>query len=349
MARTPAIFETGLSVVITATTQGYFLDGPAGVVKSVCTVRRGGVLAWRIAVEDATDDYRIRSYDNIGNPIDVPLTIVRASGGAITLTRPTTFTGQITSTVTTGTAPFVIASTTNVPNLNASSLNGATFAAPGAIGSGTPGTGAFTTLSATGALTVARGTITSGVAIDGTATWNSGATTFLGMRFVATNTASSADSRLLELTLGSTIQFSVLRDGIMTFTSSATTWPSSTYDAAGVILRTSGGGSAPFDQAGSLLYRARLSNDAGRSSHIFYTGASATERLRINEAGAVIVAAGGVLRLSGTTATWSSGTGTPEGAVTAPVGSVFTRTDGGAATTLYVKESGSGNTGWVAK
>lgn len=48
------------------------------------------------------------------------------------------------------------------------------------------------------------------------------------------------------------------------------------------------------------------------------------------------------------TATWTSGTGTPEGAVTAVVGSMFTRTDGGASTTLYVKESGSGNTGWRA-
>lgn len=46
---------------------------------------------------------------------------------------------------------------------------------------------------------------------------------------------------------------------------------------------------------------------------------------------------------------WTSGAGTPEGAVTAPIGSLFTRTDGGAGTTLYVKESGSGNTGWVAK
>lgn len=45
----------------------------------------------------------------------------------------------------------------------------------------------------------------------------------------------------------------------------------------------------------------------------------------------------------------TSGAGTPEGAVIAPVGSVFTRTDGGAGTTLYVKESGSGNTGWIAK
>lgn len=49
------------------------------------------------------------------------------------------------------------------------------------------------------------------------------------------------------------------------------------------------------------------------------------------------------------TAKWTSGSGTPEGAVTAVVGSLYTRTDGGANTTLYVKESGSGNTGWVAK
>ena len=49
------------------------------------------------------------------------------------------------------------------------------------------------------------------------------------------------------------------------------------------------------------------------------------------------------------TATIRAGTGTPEGAVTATVGSLFMRTDGGASTTLYVKESGSGNTGWIAK
>jgi hypothetical protein len=46
---------------------------------------------------------------------------------------------------------------------------------------------------------------------------------------------------------------------------------------------------------------------------------------------------------------WRCGAGTPEGAVTAPVGSMYTRTDGGLLSTLYVKESGTGNTGWVAK
>lgn len=42
-------------------------------------------------------------------------------------------------------------------------------------------------------------------------------------------------------------------------------------------------------------------------------------------------------------------TGTPEGVVTAPVGSLALRIDGGAGTSLYVKQSGTGNTGWVGK
>jgi hypothetical protein len=46
---------------------------------------------------------------------------------------------------------------------------------------------------------------------------------------------------------------------------------------------------------------------------------------------------------------WTSGVGSPEGVVTAVVGSLYTRTDGGAGTTLYVKQSGTGNTGWAAK
>jgi hypothetical protein len=46
---------------------------------------------------------------------------------------------------------------------------------------------------------------------------------------------------------------------------------------------------------------------------------------------------------------WTSGAGTPEGVVAASRGSIFTRTDGGAGTTLYIKESGTGNTGWAAK
>ena len=43
------------------------------------------------------------------------------------------------------------------------------------------------------------------------------------------------------------------------------------------------------------------------------------------------------------------GSGSPEGVETAVVGSTFHRTDGGAGSSFYVKESGTGNTGWAAK
>ena len=43
------------------------------------------------------------------------------------------------------------------------------------------------------------------------------------------------------------------------------------------------------------------------------------------------------------------GTGSPEGVVSAPKGSTYQRLDGGAGSCFYVKESGTSNTGWVAK
>jgi len=47
---------------------------------------------------------------------------------------------------------------------------------------------------------------------------------------------------------------------------------------------------------------------------------------------------------------WYCGSGSPENIVTAAVGSIYTnKAQQGAGTTLYVKESGTGNTGWVAK
>jgi len=44
-----------------------------------------------------------------------------------------------------------------------------------------------------------------------------------------------------------------------------------------------------------------------------------------------------------------TGTGSPEGVVVATPGSLYSRTDGSATTTLYVKTSGTGSTGWTAK
>ena len=62
----------------------------------------------------------------------------------------------------------------------------------------------------------------------------------------------------------------------------------------------------------------------------------------------VIGTSGKGVQLSGGI-TWTSGAGSPEGVVTAPVGSLYSRSDGGLLTSLYVKESGAGNTGWIGK
>jgi len=101
-------------------------------------------------------------------------------------------------------------------------------------------------------------------------------------------------------------------------------------------------------------------------SGIYLDGSGGTQRIYINNAevgrwaGAdfkvttgnlVIGTAGKGIDFSSTASgiMWRAGTGSPEGSVTASVGSLYTRSDGGAGTTLYVKESGSGNTGWKGK
>lgn len=58
---------------------------------------------------------------------------------------------------------------------------------------------------------------------------------------------------------------------------------------------------------------------------------------------------GGAIQLS-TGVMILTGTGSPEGVVAAIIGSLYTRTDGGTLTTLYVKTAdGGGTTGWTAK
>jgi hypothetical protein len=92
-------------------------------------------------------------------------------------------------------------------------------------------------------------------------------------------------------------------------------------------------------RSGSTLSVA--SNESGGNVNLVHGSGG---NIRISEASGGTT---GVLQLS--TFTIQGGNNTPEGAVTASVGSIFMRVNGGAGTTLYVKESGSGNTGWVAK
>jgi hypothetical protein len=102
----------------------------------------------------------------------VAFTSTLAVTALATLTGGLTTPAAIVSTLATGTAPFTVASTTVVANLNASLLLGSTWAAPGTIGSGTPSTGAFTTISATGVITSTLAT--------GTAPFTVASTTVVG-------------------------------------------------------------------------------------------------------------------------------------------------------------------------
>lgn len=140
------------------------------------------------------------------------------TGGTLGVTGSVSASSQLVSTVSTGTAPLAVTSTTNVANLNASSLSGATFAAPGSIGSGTPASGAFTTLTANGAVT-ATGTTDSTSITTGTIV-NSGGEAIaksllfgggLGQSFATTVTAAGTTtltvaSPTVEVFSGSTTQ-----------------------------------------------------------------------------------------------------------------------------------------------
>ncbi len=92
--------------------------------------------------------------------------------------------------------------------------------------------------------------------------------------------------------------------------------------------------------------------DTGSQSHLVdYNGAfyqiprivtGTTSQPAIQSSGLILARYGA----SGAIDRW--GTGSPEGVVTAPVGSTFRRTDGAAGTIFYTKDTGTGSSGWSA-
>jgi hypothetical protein len=80
-----------------------FLDGGGGTAGNIF-FRVGGVTRWINEVSgaesgsDTGSAFRIRARNDAGSAIDDPITIVRASGGAITLARPVTCTSTLQAT-----------------------------------------------------------------------------------------------------------------------------------------------------------------------------------------------------------------------------------------------------------
>jgi hypothetical protein len=125
-----------------------------GAATSGCTIVAGqtAVVAWNgsdfllVASGDvdgpasATDNAIARFNGTTGKLIqNSDVTIADTTG---TITTP----GQFVSTITTGTAPLQVSSSTVVTNLNADLLDGKDWAAPNAIGTSTPAAGTFTQL-----------------------------------------------------------------------------------------------------------------------------------------------------------------------------------------------------------
>jgi hypothetical protein len=94
-----------------------------------------------------------------------------------------------------------------------------------------------------------------------------------------------------------------------------------------------------------------VTNDNYPTDNLFrpYSGASGHKNKYSTSREEVVQTLGVGNSNTTTCPTITSGSGSPESVITAIVGSVYIRTDGGAGTCLYIKESGTGNTGWVAK
>lgn len=111
--------------------------------------------AYKIVLKDENDVVQW-TVDDVNAADILAATSLTVSGStSLQATTATTISasGQVTSTVVTGTAPLVIASTTKVANLNVDKLDDQDWASPGAIGSNTPSTGVFTSLSGTSVAT----------------------------------------------------------------------------------------------------------------------------------------------------------------------------------------------------
>lgn len=129
------------------------INNSGSTATSIGTGTYSGILT--LANSSATLTMSAGTVNGTGWALLPAITAATVTSTGLMTAGSTTTAGQMTSTLATGTAPLVIASTTNVANLNASTLSGATFAAPGAIGGTTPSTGAFTSTTATTSASVA--------------------------------------------------------------------------------------------------------------------------------------------------------------------------------------------------
>ena len=158
------VIDDGANGTLRKMTRAHFIESAA---LDAINIDGGNIDGATIATSDVTVGSG-KTLDVSGGTLTTSaaqkLAIVQGVGantdiGSYSLTAQT-----LVSDVTTGTPPLTVSSTTNVPNLNASSLSGATFAAPGAIGGGTAAAGTFaaivgTSLDLNGNMDLSTGTV----------------------------------------------------------------------------------------------------------------------------------------------------------------------------------------------
>lgn len=318
----------GTTSIASGTTNGLLYDN-AGLLGNLATAN-SGVLVTSVSGVPSISTTLPSGIAATNMALTTP-NIGAATGASLSVS------GSLTSTVATGTAPLVVSSTTNVPNLNASSLSGATFASPGAIGGTTASTGKFTTLTATAASSLTLGTAGSavGAAIFDNAT--SGSITLQP-------TTGALGSSVLTLP-ASTSTVATLANNLGAF--SATT----SAQLAGVISDETGTGALVFGTSPTLVTPAlgvatatSLSSGTGTFTGNLTTNITgSTECVQANSSG-VLSGTGSACGGGGGTGTVSSGTtgqlALYTGATT--VGSLGTTPAG--AQSLYAVQSGSAAT-----
>lgn len=260
-----------------------------------------------------------------------------------TLTAPTVTGPTITGTVTG--SPTLTTPTLASPTINGAIAGSASWNDPGSIGTGTASTGRFSTLTATTSIVVGTPTLTSG-----TGTPEGVITSPVGSQYMRTDGSTGTTLYLKESGAGNTGWVALSAGGAATWSTPGTigsTTPNTgaftTLSVTGQFSSTVSTGTAPLSVS-STTKVTNLNVD-------LLDGGDWAAPIAI---GTTTPAAGTFTTLTANTALvqgtckYVSGTGSPEGVVTAPVCSVYLRTDGSVATALYMKTAGAGNTGWSA-
>ena len=165
-----------------------------------------GAPSFYLGTDSTTGLYRIGA-NNWGLTVS-GVKLMDFSAALVDVTQNVRTSKQFQSTIVTGTAPLIVASTTKVSNLNADLLDGTDWTAPGTIGGTTPGGATFTTLRATGAFGCNGATVKTAAASGG-AMATTAATNVSPFGFT---TAAQADSIAVKL---NAIQAALIANGIM--------------------------------------------------------------------------------------------------------------------------------------